>query len=208
MPVLAATIVACLSRGEDFPSNREQRCERDVAHRGRHAEHCAGLRLDRAQLSCPQPIFTASMILRAAERLPRFGQRHTAAVAIQKVTPNFSSVHELGGSGRTIFRQPRRTHIEASHYSISVASGYTHYVSKAEKRDTPKQRCMNHLLADGIQPRDVRRSPSEERTLRGLLRASARMNPSRSLITGVICGGHRRHLGRSHHAGKFATSTN
>lgn len=73
-------------------------------------------------------------------------------------------------------------------YSVSVASVYPHYVAKAEKKGRTKaevdqiicwltghsQETLHEQLVKGVSFEDFF--------------AQARMNPSRSQITGVICG--------------------
>jgi hypothetical protein len=74
-------------------------------------------------------------------------------------------------------------------YSVSVASVYPHYVAKAEKKGRTNaevdeiirwltghsQRTLDDRLADGTSFEDF-------------FADAPRMNPSRSLITGTICG--------------------
>ena len=74
-------------------------------------------------------------------------------------------------------------------YSVSVASVYPHYVAKAEKKGRSKaevdeiicwltghdQQTLDQALADGT-------------TFEDFFANAPRMNPSRSLITGTVCG--------------------
>ena len=74
-------------------------------------------------------------------------------------------------------------------YSVSVASVYPHYVAKAEKKGRSKaevdeiicwltghdQQTLDQALADGT-------------TFEDFFANAPRMNPSRSLITGKVCG--------------------
>ena len=74
-------------------------------------------------------------------------------------------------------------------YSVSVASVYPHYVTKAEKKGRSKaevdeiicwltghdQQTLDQALADGT-------------TFEDFFAKAPRMNPSRSLITGTVCG--------------------
>ena len=74
-------------------------------------------------------------------------------------------------------------------YSVSVVSVYPHYVAKAEKKGRSKaevdeiicwltghdQQTLDQALADGT-------------TFEDFFANAPRMNPSRSLITGKVCG--------------------
>ena len=74
-------------------------------------------------------------------------------------------------------------------YSVSVVSVYPHYVAKAEKKGRSKaevdevicwltghsQETLDQALADGT-------------TFEDFFANAPRMNPSRSLITGTVCG--------------------
>ena len=74
-------------------------------------------------------------------------------------------------------------------YSVSVVSVYPHYVAKAEKKGRSKaevdeiicwltghdQQTLDQALADGT-------------TFEDFFANAPRMNPSRSLITGTVCG--------------------
>ncbi len=74
-------------------------------------------------------------------------------------------------------------------FTTSVASVYPHYVAKAEKKGRTKSevdaimRWLTGYSQKGLEARLSRRTDFET-----FFAEAPRMNPSRSLITGVICG--------------------
>jgi hypothetical protein len=74
-------------------------------------------------------------------------------------------------------------------YSISVASVYPHYLAKSEKKGRTKEevdeiiRWLTGYSQEGLE------SQLEKRTdFKTFFAESPRLNPSRALIKGVICG--------------------
>jgi hypothetical protein len=74
-------------------------------------------------------------------------------------------------------------------YSLSVASVYPHYIAKAEKKGRTKaevDQIICWLTGYGQQALDDQLAKNTD--FRNFFAQAPRMNPSRSLITGVICG--------------------
>jgi hypothetical protein len=74
-------------------------------------------------------------------------------------------------------------------YSLSVASVYPHYIAKAEKKGRTKaevDQIIRWLTGYGKQSLDDQLAKNTD--FRNFFAQAPRMNPSRSLITGVICG--------------------
>ncbi|MBY5399867.1 DUF2200 domain-containing protein [Rhizobium leguminosarum] len=74
-------------------------------------------------------------------------------------------------------------------YSISVASVYPHYVAKAEKKGRTKTE-VNDIICwlTGHSQQSLDKQLAEKTNFEDFFAQAPRMNPSRSLITGVICG--------------------
>ena len=74
-------------------------------------------------------------------------------------------------------------------YRTSVASVYPHYVSKAEKKGRTKEE-VDEILCwlTGYGRERARRAAGARHGLRDVLRRGSALNPSRKLITGVVCG--------------------
>src|SRR4026208_927908 len=74
-------------------------------------------------------------------------------------------------------------------YSISVASVYPHYVTKAEKKGRGKAEVdeIVRWLTGYSQP-DFEAHLDKETDFETFFADAPEMNPSRALITGVICG--------------------
>jgi len=74
-------------------------------------------------------------------------------------------------------------------YSISVASVYPHYVAKAEKKGRTKAQ-IDEIICwlTGHSPESLEKQLSEKTSFEDFFTQAPRMNPSRSLITGMICG--------------------
>lgn len=74
-------------------------------------------------------------------------------------------------------------------YSIAVASVYPHYVTKAEKKGRTKGevdeiiRWLTGHTQEGLDAELEKRTSFED-----FFAQAPRLNPSRSLITGVVCG--------------------
>jgi hypothetical protein len=73
-------------------------------------------------------------------------------------------------------------------YSISVASVYPHYVTKAEKKGRTKAE-VDEIIRwlTGYSQRELAGHLKAKTTFEDFF-ARARLNPARSLITGVVCG--------------------
>ena len=74
-------------------------------------------------------------------------------------------------------------------YEMSVASVYPHYVTKAEKKGRTKAEVdeIIHWLT-GYTPRRLQTQLDKETDFETFFEKAPKMNPDRSLITGVICG--------------------
>ncbi|MBY5775698.1 DUF2200 domain-containing protein [Rhizobium leguminosarum] len=74
-------------------------------------------------------------------------------------------------------------------YSISVASVYPHYVAKAEKRGRTKTE-VDEIICwlTGHSQQSLDDQLAEKTNFENFFAQAPQMNPSRSLITGVICG--------------------
>ena len=74
-------------------------------------------------------------------------------------------------------------------YSMSVASVYPHYVAKAEKKGRTKGE-VDEILRwlTGHSQESLDSELANGTSFEDLFAQAPRMNPSRSLITGVVCG--------------------
>ncbi|MBY5317900.1 DUF2200 domain-containing protein [Rhizobium leguminosarum] len=74
-------------------------------------------------------------------------------------------------------------------YSISVASVYPHYVAKAEKKGRTKTE-VDEIICwlTGHSQQSLDDQLAEKTNFEDFFAQAPRMNPSRSSITGVICG--------------------
>jgi hypothetical protein len=74
-------------------------------------------------------------------------------------------------------------------YAISLASVYPHYIAKAEKKGRTKDevdeiiRWLTGHTQEGLDTQLEKRTNLED-----FFAQAPRMNPARSLITGIICG--------------------
>lgn len=73
-------------------------------------------------------------------------------------------------------------------YSVSVASVYPHYITKAEKKGRTKAE-VDEIIRwlTGYSQKALDAHLKQKTSFEDFF-AKARMNPSRSLITGVVCG--------------------
>jgi hypothetical protein len=74
-------------------------------------------------------------------------------------------------------------------YATSVASVYPHYVTKAEKKGRTKAE-VDELIRwlTGYSQRRLESHLQEQTDFETSFASAPRMNPNRSLITGVVCG--------------------
>jgi len=74
-------------------------------------------------------------------------------------------------------------------YSISIASVYPHYVAKAERKRRTKAE-VDEIICwlTGHTMETLENQLAQEANFEDFFAQAPRMNPSRSLITGVICG--------------------
>jgi hypothetical protein len=74
-------------------------------------------------------------------------------------------------------------------YSISVASVYPHYIAKAEKKGRSKAE-VDEIIRwlTGYRQAALDAHLKKKTTFEDFFAAAPKLNPSRSLITGVICG--------------------
>ncbi|ASS54115.1 DUF2200 domain-containing protein [Rhizobium leguminosarum] len=74
-------------------------------------------------------------------------------------------------------------------YSVSVASVYPHYLAKAEKKGRTKAEVDEIIFwLTGHSQQSLDDQLAEKTNFEDFFAQAPRMNPSRSLITGVICG--------------------
>lgn len=74
-------------------------------------------------------------------------------------------------------------------YSISVASVYPHYLAKAEKKGRSKAE-VDEIICwlTGHRPESLDEELAQKTSFEDFFARAPKMNPSRALITGVICG--------------------
>ncbi len=74
-------------------------------------------------------------------------------------------------------------------YTTSVASVYPHYVNKAEKKGRTKAE-VDEIVCwlTGYEPTELDTHPEQGTDFQTFFADAPALNPSRSLITGVICG--------------------
>ncbi|NEH98523.1 DUF2200 domain-containing protein [Rhizobium johnstonii] len=74
-------------------------------------------------------------------------------------------------------------------YSVSVASVYPHYVAKAEKKGRTKTEVDDIICwLTGHNQQSLEDQLAEKTNFEDFFAQAPQMNPSRSSITGVICG--------------------
>ncbi len=74
-------------------------------------------------------------------------------------------------------------------YTMSFASVYPHYVTKAERKDRTKAE-VDEIVRwlTGYSQKRLESQLEEETDFETFFAEAPKMNPNRSLITGVICG--------------------
>jgi hypothetical protein len=74
-------------------------------------------------------------------------------------------------------------------YATSVASVYPHYVRKAEKKGRTKDE-VDEILCwlTGYEPQELETQLEQGTDFETFFAQAPTMNPSRKLITGVVCG--------------------
>jgi hypothetical protein len=74
-------------------------------------------------------------------------------------------------------------------FKISVASVYPHYVTKAEKKGRTKEE-VDEIMCwlTGYEPRELHAQLDQGTDFETFFAQAPALNPSRKLITGVICG--------------------
>lgn len=74
-------------------------------------------------------------------------------------------------------------------YSISVASVYPHYVAKAEKKGRTRAE-VDEIIRwlTGHSQESLEEELAKKTSFQDFFANAPRLNPSRSLITGVVCG--------------------
>jgi hypothetical protein len=74
-------------------------------------------------------------------------------------------------------------------YTISVASVYPHYIAKAEKKGRTKAE-VDQIIRwlTGYRQSSLEAHLAKKTTFEDFFAKAPRLNPSRTLITGVICG--------------------
>ncbi|MBY0567630.1 MAG: DUF2200 domain-containing protein [Hyphomonadaceae bacterium] len=74
-------------------------------------------------------------------------------------------------------------------YSMSVASVYPHYITKAEKKGRTKEE-VDQIIRwlTGYTQAKLHAHIKKATTFEDFFAAAPKLNPSRALITGVICG--------------------
>jgi hypothetical protein len=74
-------------------------------------------------------------------------------------------------------------------YAISFASVYPHYIAKAEKKGRTKQE-VDEIICwlTGYSQRGLEAQLKKRTDIEAFIAEAPQLNPSRSLIKGVICG--------------------
>jgi hypothetical protein len=74
-------------------------------------------------------------------------------------------------------------------YSMSVASVYPHYIAKAEKKGRTREE-VDEIIRwlTGYSQHELEKQLEQETGFETFFAEAPRMNPSRALIKGVICG--------------------
>lgn len=82
-----------------------------------------------------------------------------------------------------------RTMTKPRIYTVSVASVYPHYLAKAEKKGRTKSE-VDEIIRwlTGYSQEDVEAQLEKETDFETFFASAPQLNPSRSLIKGVVCG--------------------
>lgn len=74
-------------------------------------------------------------------------------------------------------------------YTMSVTSVYPHYITKAEKKGRTKEE-VDQIIRwlTGYSQEEIEAQLEKETDFETFFEEAPRLNPSRKLITGVICG--------------------
>ena len=74
-------------------------------------------------------------------------------------------------------------------YTMSFASVYPHYINKAEKKGRSKAE-VDEIIRwlTGYSQKDLEKIIEEQTDFETFFAQASKMNPSRRLVTGVICG--------------------
>jgi hypothetical protein len=83
-------------------------------------------------------------------------------------------------------------------YKMTLASVYPHYVAKAEKKDRTKKE-VDEIICwlTGYSQEDLETQLKKQTDFETFFTQAPKLNPSRSLITGVICGVRVEEIGSS-----------
>lgn len=74
-------------------------------------------------------------------------------------------------------------------YGITVSSVYPYYIAKAEKKGRIKTEVDEVIRwLTGYSQKELEEQLNRQTTFQTFFKESPRLNPSRSLITGIICG--------------------
>ncbi len=74
-------------------------------------------------------------------------------------------------------------------YTVSFASIYPHYITKAEKKERTKTEVDEIIIwLTGYNQRELELELEQETDFETFFARAPKMNPSRKLITGVVCG--------------------
>ena len=78
-------------------------------------------------------------------------------------------------------------------YAMSFASVYPHYVAKAERKGRTKEEVDKIICwLTGYSKKELGASLDKKVDIETFITKAPHMNPSRTLIKGVVCGGHKR----------------
>lgn len=74
-------------------------------------------------------------------------------------------------------------------YSMSFGTVYPHYIAKAERKGRTKAE-VDEIIRwlTGYDQRELNREIKEKTDIKSFFAKAPKLNPSRKLITGVICG--------------------
>jgi hypothetical protein len=92
---------------------------------------------------------------------------------------------KTAAKSKSATREPKKHRI----YTISVASVYPHYIAKAEKKGRTKAE-VDQIIRwlTGYSQAKLDAHLNKKTTFEDFFAAAPKLNPSRSLITGVVCG--------------------